>query len=124
MLQDRVEGINGIFWDNAIKLDGCRSQLSSLVTTTTMDKCRDFINKVTEFRFTKIRDRQVGKSNRLMGNMDRELTTHPLANNNQLQVQGNPNKWIVNLSSTPFPMPKGPFYQKDQIMLWHPKPLI
>ena len=41
-----------------------------------------------------------------MGNKDRELTTQPLANNNQSQAQNNPNKWEVNLSSTPCPMPK------------------
>ena len=54
LLQDRVKGINGIIWDNAIKLDRCRSRLSSLVTTT-MEKCMDFITKVREFRFIKIR---------------------------------------------------------------------
>ena len=92
MLQDRVKGINGILWENAIKLDRCSSRLSSLVTTTTMEKCTDFINKVREFRFIKIRNRPGNKFNRLMGNKDRELTTQPLANNNWSQAQSNPNK--------------------------------
>ena len=90
LLQDRIKGINGILQDNAIKLDRCRSRLLSLVTTTTMKKCIDFINKLREFRFTKIRDRQVNKFNRLMGNKDRELTTQPLANKNQSQAQSTP----------------------------------
>ena len=45
-----------------------------------------FIKKVREFRFTKVRDRQVNKFNRLKGSKDRELTTQTLAHNNQLQA--------------------------------------
>ena len=101
MLQDIFKGINGILWDNVIKLDICRSRLFSIVTTTTMEKCTYFIKKVREFRFIKVRDRQVNKFNRLMGNKDRELTAQPLANNNQLQALSSPNKCVINLSSTP-----------------------
>ena len=40
-----------------------------MVTTTTSRKeCTDFINKVRESRFIKIRDRQINKFNRLLGN--------------------------------------------------------
>ena len=39
LLQDRVQGMNDILWDNKIKLDRCRSRLSSIVTTTTMYRC-------------------------------------------------------------------------------------
>ena len=77
LLQDRVKGINGILHEHAIKLDRCRSRLLSLVTATTMDKCTDFINKVREYRFIKIRDKQVNKFNRLIGNIVRKLTTQP-----------------------------------------------
>ena len=52
-----------------------------------------------------------------MVNKDRELTAQPLANDNQLHTKSNPNKWVVNLSSTHSPMPMNPFYKKDQIML-------
>ena len=51
-----------------------------------------------------------------MGNKDREFTTQPLTNNNQLQAQSNPNKWVVNLSSIPLSkaqeslLSKGPNY--------------
>ena len=93
-------GINGILWDNTIKLDRCRSRLSSIVTTT-MDRCTEFINKVRESRFIRVRDRQVNKFNRLKGYKDRELTTQPPANTIQLQAQSNPNKWVFNISSMP-----------------------
>ena len=62
-----IKCINGILHENAIKLDRCRTRLLSIVTTTTMDKHRDFINKVRESRFIKIRDRQINKFNTLMG---------------------------------------------------------
>ena len=64
--------------------------------TTTIDKCIDFINKVREFRFVKIRDRQINKFNILMGKKDREITAQP-QDNNQLQAPNNCNKWVVNL---------------------------
>ena len=72
-----------------------------------MEKCTDFINKVSEFRFIKIRGGQVNKLNRLIWNIDRELPTQPLAKNNQLQAQSNPNKWVINLSSTPLSHAQG-----------------
>ena len=81
-----------------------------------MEKCTDFIKKVREFRFIKGRVRQVNKFNRLLGNKDRELTTQPLANSNQLKAQSNPNIWVINLSSTPLSqvqeslLSKGPSY--------------
>ena len=108
--------MNGILCDNEIKLDRCRSRLLLLVTIMTMEKCTDFINKIRECRFIKVRDRQVNKFNRLMESKDRELTAQPLANHNQLQAQNNSNKWVVNLSSTPLaqfqesPFSKGPNY--------------
>ena len=116
LLLDRAQGINGILQDNAIKLDRCGSRLSSLVTTTTtMEKCTDFINKVREFRFIKIRDRQVNKFNRLMGNKDKEPTTQPLAKNNQSQAQRNPDKWEVNSSSTPVPGQRVSFIKRTKL---------
>ena len=98
LLQDTVKEINGILLDNTIKLDRCRSRLSSLVTTTTMKKCTDFINKVREFSFIKLRDRQVTEFSRLMENKDRELAAQPPVNNNQMQAHSNLNKWVINLS--------------------------
>ena len=72
-----------------------------MVTTKTVDNCRDFLKKVRESRFIKVRDSQVSKFNRLMGYKDREFTTQPLGNTIQPQAQSNYNKWVINLSSTP-----------------------
>ena len=101
LLQDRVKGMNGILQENRIKLDICRSRLSSIVTRTTMCMCTEFINKVRESRFIKVRDRQVNKFSRLMGYKDKKLTTQPSVNTTQLQAHSKPNKWEINLFSTP-----------------------
>ena len=67
LLQDRVKCINVILQDNEGKLDRCRSRMLSLVTTTTSkDRCIEFINKVREARFIKIKNRQLNKFNRLV----------------------------------------------------------
>ena len=55
LLQDKVKAINSILWDNMLGLDRCRSRLVSLVTSTTMEKCTNFIDKVREPRYTKVR---------------------------------------------------------------------
>ena len=65
--------------------------------TTTMEKCRDFINKGREFRLIKIRDKQINKFNRVMGYKDRKTTAQPSANNYQSQSPNDSTKWVINL---------------------------
>ena len=50
LLKDRVQGINNILKNNTVRLDRCRSRLLSLVASTTMQKCTNFINKIRESR--------------------------------------------------------------------------
>ena len=114
LLQDMVKCISGILCDNEGKLDRNRSRLLSLVTTTTAkDRCIVLINKVRESRFTKIKNRQVNKFNRLAtkSGKGREANTYcrnisnqsqaSNSNSNQLQASGSNNKWVINLSNTP-----------------------
>ena len=79
-----------------------------------MGKCTDFINKEGEVRFIKIRDRQINKFNRLMGNKDGNLSHNPVANNNQSQAQNNSNKWVVDLVP-PIPVPRISFIQRTKL---------
>ena len=95
-----------------------------VTTTTTQGKCIEFINKVRENRFNKIKERQVSKFNRLINkpsNKDRDSSTQPMGNprqlqqpssklrqlqeiisqSNQFQTTNNNNKWVINLSKTP-----------------------
>ena len=77
LLQDRVKCINGILQDNVGSIVASKSRLFSIVTNTTIQqKCREFIDKVREVRFIKVRDRQVSKfsillhKNNLNGNLE------------------------------------------------------
>ena len=50
ILHTRVKSITSFLDNNNKQLDRCRSQLVSIVTTKTMDKCQYLINKVRKFR--------------------------------------------------------------------------
>ena len=64
--QARVKSINSILGDNAKQRDLSTSDLVSLVSTSTMDKCQQFIDKVGEHRFLKIKERWVNEFNWLL----------------------------------------------------------
>ena len=66
LLQARVKSIISNLGDKAKQIELYRSKLASIVSTTSMDKFQQFIGKVSELRFFKIKERQVNKFNRLM----------------------------------------------------------
>ena len=112
-LQDRIKTTNGILWDNSVRIDRCRLRLAYLVTSTTMEKYTNFINKVRECRFSKVKDKQLHKFHRLIGKeKDRDLTAQPPANSTQPPAQSNCNKWVINLSSIPLSQAKESFLAK------------
>ena len=83
LLWDRVKCINGILCNTGVKVDRCRSRMLSMVTTTTMDRCTEFINKARESRFIKVRDSQVNKFNILASKSNRGTSTQSIGNNTQ-----------------------------------------
>ena len=66
LLLARVKSINSLLGDNAKQRELCRSQLASILSTSTMNKCQQLIDKVSEPRFLKVRERQINKFNRLL----------------------------------------------------------
>ena len=57
-VQDRVKCINVILQDSGGSIASSKSRLFSIVTDTTIkQQYREFIDKVREVRFTKVRDR-------------------------------------------------------------------
>ena len=66
VLQARVKSINSILGDNAKQRELSRSQLTSILSTATMNKSQQLIDKVSELRFLKVRQRQINKFNRLL----------------------------------------------------------
>ena len=94
--------MNSILQENTVRLNRCRSRLVSLATSTTMKKCTNFINTISESIFTKGRVRKVNEFNRLSGEdrdrdreRDRELTAQPLANSTQSPAKINSNKKVI-----------------------------
>ena len=102
LLQDS-QCISGILHDTGVKVDIWRSRLSSLVKSSKMVRCIEFMNKVRELRFIKVRHRQVNKFHILVRKGNRGNSAQPLGNNVQLQTPINNNKWVINLSDTPNP---------------------
>ena len=99
-----------------------KARLASLVTSEYLDKCGNFIEKVREERFNRVKERQVSKfhildnkyiqgqrNNRVRTdnrpnqgvNVDRSgLRNHGRDNNNQLEAGLDNSKWVINLFKT------------------------
>ena len=92
-----------------------------VTTATDRDKCSKFIQKLSEAKFTKVKDRQVRKLNSLINktsNNNNTVSSTSSNNNNNnwssnnIQMQGLENNntqtgsysnstWVINLSKTP-----------------------
>ena len=85
LLQDRVRCINAMLEDNRNSINKCRSELASMVTTTTdRNMCSKFIQKVSKVTSTKVKDRQVRKLNSLINktsNNNNSITSTSSNNN-------------------------------------------
>ena len=66
LLQARVKSINNLLEDNAKQRDLNRSKLASIISNTSMKECQELIDKVSEFRHSKVKQRQINKFNRLI----------------------------------------------------------
>ena len=106
--------------DNSKAINKCRTDLVSRVTNTTDGhKCSRFIEKVSEDRFTKVKERKVRKRNSLLNktiNRNNGISStgsnhsngsgpnsqiQGIANNNKAgNLNNNNSKWVINLSKT------------------------
>ena len=66
LLQARVKSIKSLLDNNAKQRDLCRSKLASIISTPSMLECQELINKVREFRYLKVWERQIDKFDRLL----------------------------------------------------------
>ena len=95
-LQTRVKSINYILDKTVQQLEECRSKLATIISTQKLRECQDFIDKVGEIRFNKVKLRQLNKFNLLTirkeGNITRSnnTNTNTLASLNQNNSQVNP----------------------------------
>ena len=66
LLQARVKSINSLLGYNTKQRELCRSQLVSILSTSTMNGFQLFIDKISKFKYLKVRERQIIKFNRLL----------------------------------------------------------
>ena len=114
-MQDRVRGINSTIQASKDNGNHNKTRLVSIVTQVDLDRCVNFIEKVRQNRFNKIKARQVRKFDILSNknkpdqgsnhsfNNNRPIQDGNVArldNNNQSASERDINKWVINLSKT------------------------
>ena len=66
LLQTRLKSINSLLDNSAKQQELARSKIVSILTPHNYQKCQEFIEKIKEKRFIKVRQRQVRKLNNLI----------------------------------------------------------
>ena len=91
LLQARIKAINNILEQVDRESQDCRDKLASIISQERLEQCQDFINKVSELRFNKVKQRQINKLNHLVTKKEGNITINN--NNTTLNrlVQSPPN---------------------------------
>ena len=83
LLQARIKAINNILEQVDRETQECKAKLASIISQVRLEQCQDFINKVSELRFNKVKQRQINKLNHLVtkkeGNITYNITLNRLA---------------------------------------------
>ena len=87
LLQTRVKSINYILDNTSKQLGECRSQLASIISAQRLRQCQDFVDKVGESRFNKVKQRQLNKYNLLTIRKEGNITRSNNTNTNNLIIQ-------------------------------------
>ena len=74
LVQARVKAIKSILDNVAKQTEQCRTQLASIISAQRLRECQGFIDKVSEIRFTKVRQRQLNKFNILINKKEGNIT--------------------------------------------------
>ena len=81
LLQARVKAINNILDQVGRQIEVCRAKLAAIISAERLEECQDFINKVSEIRFIKVRQRQINKFNHLVTKKEGNITIANAVNN-------------------------------------------
>ena len=90
LLQARIKAINNILEQVDRETQHCRAKLASIISQERLEQCQDFINKVSELRFNKVKQRQINKLNHLVTKKEGNITNNNNITLNRL-VQSPPN---------------------------------
>ena len=93
LLQAWVKAINNILDQVDREIQECKAKLASIISAERLEECQGFINKVSELRFNKVKQRQINKLNHLVSKKEGNIA---IANNNitnpiNRQAQFSPN---------------------------------
>ena len=119
LLQARIKTINFILDNTSKQLEECRSQLVAIISTQRLRECQDFVDKVGEIRFNKVKQRQLNKFDLLTirkeGNITRSNTN---LNNHNHNLNSQTNSQVNQISqaregSTP-PQASPPFGEDNR----------
>ena len=107
LLQARVKAINNILDQVDREIQDCRTKLASIISQERLEQCQGFINKVSELRFNKVKQRQINKLNHLVSKKEGNITI--VSNNITLnrQVQSPPSSRNPNLATALLPPGEG-----------------
>ena len=86
LLQARVKAINIILVQVEKETQDCRTKLASIISQERLEQCQGFINKVSELRFNKVKQRQINTLNYLVSKKEGNITI--TSNNITLNRQG------------------------------------
>ena len=90
LLQTRIKSINYILDNTSKHLEECRSQLAAIISTQRLRECQDFVDKVGEIRFNKVKQRQLNKLNLLTIRKEGNITrSYNNTNTNNLTLLAN-----------------------------------
>ena len=100
LLQAMVKSINYILDQTSKQLEECRSKLVTIVSTQKLREFQDFVDKVGEIRFNKVKLRQLNKLNLLTIRKEGNINRFNNTNTNNL-ASCNLNKSQANLKNSP-----------------------
>ena len=103
LLQARIKAINNILVQVEREIQDCRAKLASIISQERLEQCQHFINKVSELRFNKVKQRQMNKLNHLVSKKEGNITNITL----NRQVQSPPNSHNLTLATALLPPGEG-----------------
>ena len=74
LLPTRLKSISSLLDNNTKQLELTRSKIASILTPPNYQQCQEFIEKIKEKRFIKVRERQVRKLNNLINKREGGIT--------------------------------------------------
>ena len=103
LLQARIKAINNILVQVEREIQDCRAKLASIISQERLEQCQHFINKVSELRFNKVKQRQINKLNHLVSKKEGNITNITL----NRQVQSPPNSRNPTPATALLPLGEG-----------------